>query len=398
MRPDVTLPGWLSDSLDTDRLGTLASVLRRGSEHRNRLTAVDNCIVVSGTRGKSSMTRQLHDVLSMRGHDTMAKVTGNHPVSLRNGREQPIERGERVTLYENEREIRRHTPSDTLVLENQAITDYTTRVFNGTFADPDVVAFTNVRRDHLDTLGSDRIEIARSLCRSVPAGTHVVNGEQDAALRQYIEAELDRRDATVTHVDVPDAHAGIPGAEVVYATDAVLEAIGEQPLSRSLRHELLDDFRVEWDVLSDGSRVFNAASVNDIESTEMLRQALQADDERIEPFVHLRPDRRARTISFIEYLAELADDDVFEHVHVAGGHAGLFQRKAPFPVVVHDKDDRSPSAVLDDLLASGRSVFIMGNTVATFMRELNAEIDRRIDAAADPADTERHRRQPAQDD
>lgn len=392
MRP--SLPGVpVRELVGTGRLSVPDSLawLRRGRAHRRRLAEIDTTVVVSGTRGKSSLTRFLHDAFVRRDHDTLAKLTGNHPETLRNGGGRPVDRGERVTLYENERELRERGVPETLLLENQGITDYTTRVFNETFAAADVVAITNVRRDHLGTLGDNRQTIARSLCRSVPAGAHVVNAEPDPALRRYMAAELERRGATVTGVDVPAAHDAIPGSEVVYAVDAVLRAVGEAPLTPMMRESMLEDFRVEWSRLEGGGRIFNAAAVNDVESTEIVRRRLQGE-ERIEPFVHLRADRRARTISFVEYLSSLAGRRVFEQVHVAGGHADLFARETPFPVVVHDKSVASPAALLDSLLSSGRPVFVAGNTVAPFMREFCAEIERRT--VDDPGDAHHERGTP----
>lgn len=373
MTPDL-LKRFGSSSI-TETLGSATTLFKRGPTHQDRLSEVDTRIVVSGTRGKSSLTRYLYDLFDSRGYDAYAKVTGNHPVSLYD-EEHPIERDGPVTLYENEAELRQYCPSDVVVFENQAIGDYTSRMFNATFADPHIVVFTNVRQDHLDSLGSSRADIARSLCRAIPEDTIVVNGEQDPELQSYIETELDRVDASVTHVDVPPEHEAIPGAEVIYAIDTVLDVLGKQPMSSRRRRELLSEFRVEWTTLP-GGRIFNAASVNDVESTELVRQSLQRDDELIEPFVHLRSDRRSRTISFLEYTEKLEMENVFERVHVAGGHASLFERYASFPVIVHDKADRSPTEVLDGLLDAGHPVFVMGNTVAQFMREFEVEIQRR---------------------
>lgn len=82
-----------------ERLRTFASQVRtvatRGPDHRRRLSDIDTRIVVSGTRGKSGTTRRLHDIFA--------------------------DRGSRVTMYENAREIRRHTPEDVLIVENRRL-------------------------------------------------------------------------------------------------------------------------------------------------------------------------------------------------------------------------------------------------------------------------------------
>jgi UDP-N-acetylmuramoylalanine-D-glutamate ligase len=373
-----------------ERLEAVRTFANRGTDHRERLANIDTRIVVSGTRGKSGTTERLHEVFHARGHDSGAKITGNRPTMLRNGERQPITRGERVTLYENERELRQDTPEDVLVVENQAISDYTTRMVAEQFVDPDVVVLTNIRRDHLDTLGGDRLAIARAFARAIPAGTHVVNGEQSPALRECLETELDRRNATVSHVSIPDEHAHIPGAESVYALNDVLAAVDEPPLSQELLSGYLDEMRVEWRSI-EGGHVFDAASVNDTESTEVVRRALAADQPgTIQPLLYLRGDRRGRSAAFLEYLSEQYEQGVFEQVRIAGDGTARFARRASFPVIRHDGD--GPATVLDAALDDGWPIFLVGNTVADFMRGMEAEIERRAAAVGStespPSDVE----------
>ncbi len=361
-------------------------LLGRGPRHRARLAEIDTTIAVSGTRGKSTLTRWLYETLYGRGHDAAAKITGNHPVMLHNGESHPIERDGDVTLYENVTEVREHTPSDALILENQAISPYTTRLVNGSFADADVVVLANAREDHLSTLGSDRAAIARAFARSIPAGTHVVNAERDPQIRQYLDSELPRRGATVSHVTVPDDYAHVPGIESVYAVNHVLAEIGESPLSAGERDAYRGELHVDWTHVP-GGRVYNAAEVNDVQSTELIRKSLtRGRDEPVVPLLYLRGDRRGRSVSFVRYLNELFEregTDAFPAVHVVGATTAAFKSRADFPVVAHD-GDATASAVLDEALAVGPPVLVMGNTVADFMRELDSEIGRREGVDPDP--------------
>jgi hypothetical protein len=364
-------------ALASDVAARVRSVLGRGTRHRERLEDVETTVVVSGVRGKSSATRYVYEALDRRGYDVLAKITGDRPAILRDGERHPIEREGSVTLYENERELRRHGTPDVLVLENQAIGDYTNWVFNRYFADPDVVLLTNVRQDHRDTLGRDRTAIAQSLARAVPRGTRVVSGEQDERIRAVLANELGRRDCRLTHVAVPDAHRTVPGAEVVHAVDAVVHQVDGEPLSRSALDDALADLDVSWRRLPQG-RVFDAASVNDVESTEAIRRSLARQDAPvIQPLCYLRRDRRARTDAFRNYLSELADRGAIEQARIVGENVDPFVRSADFPVVTHDPDAHA-GRVLDEALDDGWPVVLMGNTVAEFMRDLEAEIEGRV--------------------
>ncbi len=346
----------------------------RGSKHKDRLAELDRTVVVTGTRGKSAATRWLYEILYSRGADALAKITGNRPLVLHEGAEHPIERSRRVTLYENEEQLARFHPVDTLILENQAIGEYTTRLVHERFTDPDVLFVTNVRRDHLDQLGRDPLEIARAFARSIPDETTVVVGEQHSAIRSALERELESTDVELSWVTVPTESEAVPAAETIHGLNEVLAALDEKPLSDRRIAAYLDEMRVEWTPVS-GGLVYNAASVNDVDSTEIIRQSLSSA-ETIQPFVYLRADRRARTVSFIDYLDSLYDENAFELARAVGPHASLFARHASFPVAAHDASEDA-GEVLDSALAPGWPVFIMGNTVAEFMRDLEAEIESR---------------------
>lgn len=351
------------------------SFLRRGANHRQRLDHIDTRIVVSGTRGKSKTVKRLYDIFDARGADVYGKVTGDRPQSLYRGEATEIERSDRVVLYENEREIRKYAPEDVLIVENQGISEYTTGLVNRWFVRPDVVMVTNIRQDHRDTLGRTREAIARSFARSIPAGTHVVNCEQDPELRRRFEAELRGQEVTLSHVSVPKKHADVPAVESIYGLNEVLQAVGSIPVSNDVLYRFLDEMRVEWTQLPDGN-VFNAADVNDVESTDTIRRALcEAPKEEIVPLIYLRADRRARTASFLTYIEELYRRDVVNTVHVVGTPATLFARKASAPVTVHD--EVRPGEVLDATLAEDPPVLVMGNTVSEFMRGLDDEISAR---------------------
>lgn len=363
-------------------LKTLAS---RTEKHRGRLSDVDHRVVVSGTRGKSTLTRWLHDELVDREYDTYAKVTGTQPVSIYNGLEWAIPRSEQVTLYENERQIRRFHPMEAIVVENQGITPYTTRLVNTRYVDPNLVVVTNVREDHLDTLGGNRERVARGLARSIPRDSRVICGEAGETVRRYFAAELDRRDSTVRYVDVPTEYADVPGAELVYTLDETLRVLDGEGLETQRAERYLAELDVEWRRLPDGL-VFDAASVNDVQSTESIRRALvDGPDQLVEPLVYLRADRPGRTVSFARYLNRLAEAGHIASAHVVDGHAEPFDAKTEFPVEIHSKDE-DPEAVLAEALSTGRPVLVMGNANPEFVQELGELIRTKAATSGDDTD------------
>jgi hypothetical protein len=119
--------------------------------------------------------------------------------------------------------------------------------------------------------------------------------------------------------------------------------------------------------------------MNDIESTELLRQHLveRLEDPTVTPFVFLRRDRAGRTAAFVRYVNWLAANGLVGRVHAAGTHTGPFERTVRADVVHHDQERDAPADVLDACLADGHPVYAMGNTVAPFMRGLNDVIEAR---------------------
>lgn len=368
----------------SDLADRIRSFFTRGREHRQLLTDADVRIGVSGIRGKSSTAKRLGELLHERGYDTYTKITGDRPTSYTNGLKTPIQRrGPRVTLYENINLVQEFLPQlastgpgDALIMENQAITEYTMRMVNEQFLRPDLLVLCNVRQDHNDTLGKRRQTIARSFARSVPEGCHVINGEQHGVIHQYLTEEIEARGATIEQVDIPERHRDLIGAETVYALNHVLEFLDEQPLSDAELGTMLDDIQPEWIELP-GGRVFNGAKVNEIESTELFRRQLVGtgeDAELVCPFVFLRHDRRGRTASFVDYINILADRGLIDRVHVGGSYTSVFAQRVDVPATEHDTDSTDANEVLDRLLSTNQPVLFMANTVHPFMRELADEV------------------------
>lgn len=365
----------------------VAKLLRRGRRHRQFLENIETRIVVSGIRGKSSTVRRLDDVFNRRGYDTLTKITGNEPHLIRNGDVIPIERtGPYTTLYENLRvlqefgpELDAFTPEDVAIFENQGITEYTTRLINQRFVKPDVVVLANVRQDHQDTLGKTLRDIARAFARTIPPGTKVVNGEQNPTLVEYMREEIEQQGAEMIQATIPEDQQGRIGAETVYASNDVLRLLDMEPIPEEQLNAYLDAIQPRW-VNLPGGQVFNGAEINDIESTEAIREKL-AGDNYVLPFVYLRADRRSRTASFANYLNVLAERDLIARARAGGAFTDVFADRVDVPVTTHSRNEDA-GEVLDEMLAEDYPVLLMGNTVDDFMRDMESEISERAKQTA----------------
>ncbi|HQQ31734.1 MAG TPA: poly-gamma-glutamate synthase PgsB [Rectinema sp.] len=156
-------------------IGLAIAAIVEYKDHCARLKAVPIRILVNGTRGKSTVTRLIAAGLAAAGLRVYAKTTGS---------------AARIILPDlSEREIRKHgtakrRPSimehkwfvreahragaQAIVAECMAIRPETIGVLETRLAHSTIGVITNVRLDHLDTMGTELESVAEALGESIP--------------------------------------------------------------------------------------------------------------------------------------------------------------------------------------------------------------------------------------
>ena len=156
----------------------------------------------------------------------------------------------------------------------------------------------------------------------------------------------------------------------------VLEEVGSVPIPSEELDAYIMSMQPRWMELEGGCTIFNAAEVNDVESTEMIRKQL-AGKNKVLPFVYLRDERRGRSFSFVNYLNHLFEKGYIEEVFVGGRTIAPFANNIRAPTRQFSADDDA-SIVLDEMEKKGMPIVLMGNTVDDFMRDMELEISRRV--------------------
>lgn len=343
--------------------------------YKSLLDTIDHRIAVTGVRGKSGLVRLTARELERRGLSTYAKVTGDRPVSIKDGVEHAIDRSEArdVLLDETMWEVKRHWPVDAIVLENQAIGNYTMRVFNEVFARPHFVLLTNVRRDHVGRLGPNKVRIARAFAQSVPADTVLISGTRNPHVREVLNEHLEAKGATFVDASPPDKAA--PAMENITILDELLRRIdgdGLGPRRRQHLQDRLDQRFTWWRSRLPDVRWFHAAPVNDIDSTRMVLDYLQSKDPRpVSLVVYLRRDRPGRTSTFVDFLRERFDHGDVVRAYVAGERSRTVARNLKGYQVqdVGDEIERIPGIVRTiGMECRGGAVMTVGNGVPPWPR------------------------------
>lgn len=306
-------------------------------------------VSVTGIRGKSALTKVTANTLRERGLSVYAKITGTDPISVKDGVEVPIERDPRkkAILDETYAEVKKHWPFDAMVLENQAVTPYTMRVFNKLYCRPHYLLVTNIRRDHMGDLGRTVPQMAEAFARSAPTGCTLVNGERDPSIKKVLRKVCDARG--VRFLDAaPDRHV-VPGYETVTILDAMLIDWMGEGLTRTERREarraLERNFR--WrDSVFPGVSWFHGAEINDVDSTRIVLEHLRREKDMPVTFIaYLRRDRIDRTASFIPFLADQLQQGVASHIILCGPKARHVQKRLDrWRDQVHVLPDKEASA------------------------------------------------------
>ncbi len=293
--------------------------------HRRQLARIPTRIHVSGTRGKSSVTRLIASALRHAGISTLAKTTGTLArVILPDGSEAPIFRPRGANIMEQKRVVAlaARLGAQALVIECMALQPALHWLSENKLVRATHGVITNARADHLDVMGPGEEDVARCLAGMIP-----VKGKLFTAERRHIgilsEAAQDRGTALFQATEEDDA--AITDEEMTHFLYTehkenvglvlrITESLGvprevalagmwqTRPDPGALSFHDLDFF---------GRRIVfaNAFAANDPESTERVWRMARARYPEIEHSVvvfNMRADRPHRTV-------QLAQDTTFWH-------------------------------------------------------------------------------------
>lgn len=134
-------------------------------------------ICVTGTRGKSSVTRHIAAALRSSGRKVLAKTTGSKPVLiLPDGGEREIRRFGPPSVLEQKRvlALAARLGVEALVAEMMSISPECLSVESGHILRPDLLVVTNVRLDHEEEMGRTKEAVAASLSAAISPGCEVL--------------------------------------------------------------------------------------------------------------------------------------------------------------------------------------------------------------------------------
>lgn len=320
-----------------------------------RRRAVSLRIAVTGTRGKTSVTRNLAAVLREDGRTVLAKSTGSEATYvLPDGTQEEVRRLGAPSVIEQKRLLRlaKKLGSDTVVAEIMSLHADNHQVEAQRILRPQLVLVTNFRVDHVEAQGTTPETVASVLALDVPPGATALLPEAEWEL--VFAERVARAGGSVERVPsgtapAPDGHGQFASnLDLVWAAARIL-GVGEETIRRGLERARgdLGALRI-WRYPGRAQReaeavgragalpwpepwlLVNAFAANDPESTlrvyDEVRGGLGVDGRPCVGLLSLRADRGDRTLQWIEALEQgfLAR---FRRLYVLGLHARALKHR-----------------------------------------------------------------------
>jgi len=284
-------------------------------------------IHVNGTRGKSSVTRLIAGGLRGAGYGVFAKTTGTKARMIDvDGTETAVMRVGKPNIIEQTRIVARAANQEPqyFVTECMGVQPHLQRILEKQFIRSQIGVITNVRADHLDTMGPDLEHVAISLSGTIPPGGHLFTAED-----KYIgilKSRADEEGAVFHQVlgdDVSDKE--MRGFSYIEHKDNVATALAVcQHLGADRKKALQGMYDANPDpgvirryqISAHDKKIefVNAFAANDPDSTLRIWELLRIHHEpgkTLIVLVNSRKDRIQRAEQLGEFIASNLDADFF---------------------------------------------------------------------------------------
>jgi len=304
-------------------------------------------ICITGTRGKSGVTRLLASCLDLAGFRMLAKATGTKPVFIFPGGEEKLIKRRGITSILEEKKVIRKAASDSvqvLIVELMSFSPESLYAESRRMIKPHIMIITNVRRDHIAQAGKTKREISENLARSINDFSTVFIPEEEcfpsfkhwAAKRKAKLVKVGTFNSSIEKSFLKK----IPNSEFVQNIRLVLEVCDFLDIRREVSYsgimKVLPDIgslkfwkaeftlpKRKWDLVS-------AFSANDIESTrnvvDKLIKSKNIKNKRWIGLFNIRKDRGDRTYQWMSAFQNNLFPE-FQKIIFLGGQAELLKKR-----------------------------------------------------------------------
>ena len=312
-----------------------------------RIRALPLRICVTGTRGKSSVTRLIAACLREAGYSVLAKTTGSKPIIIfPDGEEKEIKRRGSPSILEGKKILKIGVKLKVQALVSELMGVHPERSFieSVQMFKPHILVITNVRPDHLAQMGTSRDNIARCLATSITRNITVFLPQdeffpvfQERAESLNSRVIQVRGDYLAEHLRLKQKFPFYEFEENIRLSLTVAEFLGiDKNVALRGMEKLKPDFgslKIWTADLGEPPRHFylvSAFAANDPESTRYvlsrLKKMKSLSASKIICLLSLRRDRGDRTFQWLKALQEGAFPEFRKFLFI-GDHARVLKSK-----------------------------------------------------------------------
>ena len=321
-------------------------------------------LCVTGSRGKSGVTRLIHAGLCGCGIEARTRITGVVPRELLRGGERTLLRTGAATPYEVKWWLR-SLPAGTqaAVCENSAVNPVMQGVIPALLK-PLVTVLTNTHPDHTDMWGETEASVLCALSQALPVGGAVVLPAELAA-RYDMRALAESRRLRLIPVEADARYAMPLSINIPLALAACAVCGADEDRARQAMEKLTPDIADSCIINDAGAELAFAFSVNDVESTQGYFSSLGWESGETAFIFNHRSDRAARFEAFRGWM----ESGGWRRVQIIGDR----------PPAMRENYVRLDA--LDDfaaLIAQNGKSFGCGNTVYGWPLEYKLRLEEKI--------------------
>ncbi len=352
----------------------------------SRIKKIPLRICITGTRGKSTVTRLLAGILRENGQKVMAKTTGSLPkIIFPDGTEKEIQRQGFPSILEGKYILKMASLHgiQTLVIEMMGIQPETMRIEASKMFKPHVQVVTNVRLDHREQMGSSAKDIAASFASAIPKNCLVFIPEKE--FFPVFEEKANRKNSKILKVpqDFCSLDLASKGIDALFQRDIQLTLAVADFLDID-RHVALSGIKKSkgdfgrlraWTSKNSSPKRTNcfisAFAANEPESTALVLDYIKKKnvlkDKKSTALLSFRRDRGERTLQWLQALEDGFLSE-FDRIFLLGEQAGVVLKKMTSNSKGQDFISRSTGSPLeitmDAVFKDEESVVVgMGNMV-----------------------------------
>lgn len=305
---------------------------------RNR-KRIKYLIHVNGIRGKSTVSRLIDAGLREAGFKVFTKITGTSPRIIDTaGVEKEILRKGKANIREQIKAINWACKegAEILILECMAVNPEFQKITEEKILKADIAVITNVREDHLDEMGENLSEIAKSLANTIPQKGKLITAAENYF--DFFKKEAEKKCSQVFLVDENKIEDKKEYEKIDFPINVALalETCKQLYVDEKILLKGMKKYKKDLGVLKiyhlkiNDKKIFfiNAMAANDPDSTEIILEKIKKDrywrENKKILLLNNRKDRISRAEQHVKLIKKI--ENQFDEIIIFGENRNLLKK------------------------------------------------------------------------